>query len=95
MNPEADHAEYAVKERSSRLPLSEQEKCIAELHDVIGVFTKRLEAVLTPIPERDPSTAEDKASPVQSPLAEQLSRNNYGVRKATKKLEALMERYEA
>lgn len=82
-------------DRSSKLPLSHQEKAVAELHETIGILTDRLSPVLTPVqtePTRDPG--DKAATPVQSPLADQLDANNNGVRKATTKLRALMERLE-
>lgn len=102
---EADQAykdytgEYPAEEPirvGSHLPLSQQEKAVAELHDVIGRFASRLKPVLTPSPEaaeRNASDA-DKVAPMQSPLAEQMSANNRGVYRATEKLRALMERLE-
>lgn len=79
----------------SKLPLSPQEKTIAELHDVISQLTDRLKPILTPVPQSDRTMpGEDKATPVQSPLAEQLDANNYGIRKASSKIRDLMERLE-
>lgn len=81
--------------RSSRLPLSEQEKCLAELHETISVLTDRLKPVLTPSPEVDRNATEDRAEgPVISPLAAQLEANNGGIRKATRKVANLIERLE-
>ena len=78
-----------------KLPLSSQEKAVAELHDVIAQLTSRLKPVLTPVPtEPSDGRSEDKASPVQSPLAEQMSTNTYGVHKGISKIRALMERLE-
>jgi hypothetical protein len=82
-------------ERSSKLPLSHQEKALAELHETIGMLTRRLTPVLTPsVPSDERSMATDKSAPVQSPLADQIDANNGGIRKATNKLRALMERLE-
>ncbi len=79
----------------SKLPLSVQEKAVAELHETIGVLAKRLKPVLTPVPEpADRNANEDKAAPSQSPLGEQISANTYGIHKAMGKLRALMERLE-
>lgn len=80
---------------SSRLPISEQEKCIAELHETISILTDRLKPVLTPTPEVDRNATEDRPDgPVFSPLATQLEANNGGIRKATRKLSNLLERLE-
>ena len=84
----------APDKSSSRLPLSNQEKAIAELHDTIGQLTSRLKPVLTPVPESERNATDDKAQPVQSPLAEQMQANNYVIYKASNKLHALMERLE-
>lgn len=92
MHPEDSPAKM---DRSSKLPLSHQEKSLAELHETISVLTDRLSPVLTPAhnePTRDPG--DKAATPVQSPLADQLDANNNGIRKATKKLNGLMERLE-
>lgn len=78
----------------SRLPLSQQEKALAELHETISVLTDRLGSVLTPVSNDAMKEAGDRATPSQSPLAEQLDANNMGIRKASTKLSALMERIE-
>lgn len=79
---------------ASRLPLSHQEKALAELHETISMLTTRLKPVLTPVSTEPSGSATDKAAPVQSPLADQLEANNGGIRKASNKLRALMERVE-
>jgi len=86
----ADEPERAT----SKLPLTNQEKVISELHDCIGQLTSRLKPVLTPVPEADRSTAIDKELPSQSPLGEQLDANNRGISSATRKLRDLMDRVE-
>lgn len=84
----------APERASSRLPLSHQEKALVELHDTIAQLASRLKPVLTPVTTEGGEPSTDKAAPVQSPLAEQLEANNGGIRKASNKLRALMERLE-
>lgn len=91
---EAKAAEYPAERVGSKLPLSSQEKAVAELHDVIAQLTSRLKPVLTPVPESDRNATEDKAVPVQSPLAEQMATNTYGIHKGISKIRGLMERLE-
>lgn len=89
--------DYAVKEMerpSSRLPLSTQEKALAELYDTITQLMDDLRPVLTPACETEPSNSSDKAEPVQSPIADQLDVNNRAIQRATRSLRALMERLE-
>lgn len=78
----------------SKLPITSQQKALSELHDVISQLTGRLKPVLTPVPESDSKPSEDRAMPVQSPLAELISENTEDVRRASRKLRALMERLE-
>ena len=88
--------EYAdVPERaSSQLPLSHQEKAIAELHENISQLSSRLKPVLTPDSPSDNVKEGVEAKPVQSPLASQLAANNNGISMASRKLRMLMERLE-
>lgn len=79
----------------TRLPLSHQEKAIAELHETVNELVQRLRPVLTPVnevSEREPS--DNEARDIASPLADQLSANNQGIRKASSNLRGLMERLE-
>lgn len=79
----------------NQLPLSSQEKAIAELHDTISQLTNRLKPVLTPVPESaDRNATEDETTPVQSPVAEQMNANTRGIDKAIAKIRALMDRLE-
>jgi uncharacterized coiled-coil protein SlyX len=78
----------------SRLPLSPQEKAIAELHETISQLAGRLKPVLTPVnqtTEREPGT---EAKETASPLADQLHANNKGIQRASESLRAIMERLE-
>lgn len=84
----------AQERKSSRLPLSEQEKCLVMLHDSISILTERLSAVLTPEQEYPSKDGGDKAVPARSPLAEQLDVNNTGILKASRKIDMLVERVE-
>lgn len=80
---------------SSQLPLSHQEKAIAELHETISQLTSRLKPVLTPdVPSDNARDKAEEARPIQSPLAAQLASNNTGINNASRKLRALMERLE-
>lgn len=85
--------EYAAKERVTKLPLSQQDKALAELHDVLGELTSRLKSVLTP-GDTERATDQDKAAPSQSPLADQLDSNNAQIRRATNRVNSLIERLE-
>lgn len=87
-------ADYPAERASSKLPLSHQEKSLVELHDTISQLTARLKPVLTPVTTEGGVPSSDKSAPVQSPLADQLEANNGGIRKASNKLRALMERLE-
>jgi hypothetical protein len=91
---EEERKEYPTQGRQSRLPLSEQEKCISELHDIVRQLEVVLKPVLTPIPDSDPSTVEERAESVTSPIATQMGANNYGLRKANKTLARIIERVE-
>lgn len=91
--PTAAYDESSIT-KASHLPLSGQEKAIAELHDMIGQLTLRLKPVLTPLVETDKPSTVDKDAPLVSPLAEQLHSNNEGIYKASSKLRALMDRLE-
>lgn len=90
----ADYADGPARS-SSQLPLSNQEKAIAELHETISQLTSRLKPVLTPdMPSETEKDRGEDVRPVQSPLAGQLSSNNIGIHKASVKLRILMERLE-
>lgn len=87
--------EYAVKEaRKSKLPLSEQDKCIAELTEVVNLVVDRLESVLTPQPESPSKEPGDRAEPVQSYLASELEGNNARIRRNTNRLTNVLDRLE-
>jgi archaellum component FlaC len=90
-----DKAAYAETERiGSKLPLTNQEKTIAELHETINQLTSRLKPVLTPVPEVDRNTNEGRDVVSQSPIAEQLDANNRSISLASRNLRGLMERLE-
>lgn len=94
MGPDRDEREYAVKEsRKSKLPLSEQDKCIAEQNEVVNLLLDRLEPVLTPQPE-SPSKESDYAAPVQSQIASELESNNARIRRNTNRLNNALDRLE-
>lgn len=84
------------KARGSRLPLSEQEKAVMQLHEVIDMLTKHLSPVLTPDYPSESNTREDGENKIAdvSPLAEQMSANNRAINRATHRLHSLMERIE-
>lgn len=79
----------------SQLPLNEQEKAIAELHETINQLAARLKYVSTPVSETVAKEGLDgQKEPSISPLARQLQANNRGIRKATDNLHGLMQRLE-
>ena len=87
--------EYPTREIASKLPLNEQDKCIAELGEAVSLLSDRLVSVLTPIPS-DSVKAEgiDRDSPVCSPLADTLADNNSRIRRITNKINYLLDRLE-
>ncbi len=86
--------EGAMKEaRKSRLPLSEQDKCIAELQETVNVLVDRLQPVLTPTEPTD-KAGEDRAVPVQSEVASTLTDNNARIRRITNKVTNVLGRLE-
>lgn len=78
----------------SRLPLSHQDKAIAELHETINQLAQRLKPVLTPVKEVDKASNGEEARDIVSPLAEQLATNNGAIHRASRNLRGLMERLE-
>lgn len=89
-----DKEEYAVKEsRKSRLPLTEQDKAIAELQETVNILADRLQPVLTPIEPTD-KAGEDRGVPVQSEVATTLNEHTARVRRTTNKVSNLIERLE-
>ena len=94
MGPDIDEREYRIKEsRKSRLPLSEQEKCIAELTEAIANLADRLQPVLTPT-EPTGKTGEEHPAPVQSEVTMTLNDFNSRIRRATSRVNNLIERLE-
>jgi len=87
------YEEAVEKARKSRLPLSEQEKAIAELQESVNVLLDRLQPVLTPV-EPTEKVAEDYAVPVQSEVASTLSDNNSRIRRVTYRVNNAIERLE-
>lgn len=77
----------------NKLPISQQDKAVAELHEVISILTDRLNPVLTPVPESDHESP-DKEVPSQSPVGEQISDNTRKIHRASGKLRTVMERLE-
>lgn len=94
---ERDYRDEAAKlglVGGSRLPLSHQEKAVAELHENINQLANRLKPILTPVNETSERTATDEAKEVASPLADQLNANNRGIRRASESIRGLMNRIE-
>lgn len=79
--------------RKSRLPLSEQDKYIAELQEVVNILADRLQPVLTPTEPTD-KMAEDRSVPVMSEVASTLSDNNSRISRVTRRVNNLIERLE-
>lgn len=80
----------------SRLPLSNQEKAIAELHETINQLASRLKPILTPVHEVDETSVGvgEKEIAAVSPLAEQLEANNRGIHRASSNINGLLKRLE-
>lgn len=94
MYPEQEGDYATAKEvRKSKLPLAEQDKCIAEQNEIVSMLLDRLEPVLTPQPE-SPSKDVDRAAPMQSQIASELSENNARIRRNTNRLSNALERLE-
>lgn len=86
----------AKEARKSKLPMSEQDKCIAELQEVANILLDRLDSVLTPQPESPDKASDGRelAEPVQSYLASELSGNNARIRRVTNRLSNALDRLE-
>ena len=88
----------AAQERVSKLPLTEQEKAISTLSDLVYTLADRLVPVLTPEEASEtqdaPTTLRGEADPVQSPIANTLSDNTSRIRRVNNKLSSLLERLE-
>ena len=93
MYPQEEEYATAKEIRKSKLPLAEQDNCIAEQNEVVSMLLDRLEPVLTPQPE-SPSKDVDHAAPTQSQMASELSDNNARIRRNTKRLSNALERLE-
>lgn len=90
--PEEEYA-TAKEVRKSKLPLAEQDKCIAEQNEIVNLLLDRLEPVLTPQPEA-PNKESDYAVPVQSQVASELEANNARIRRNTNRLTNALDRLE-
>lgn len=93
MYPQEEYA-TAKEIRNSKLPLAEQDKCIAEQNEVVSMLLDRLEPALTPQPESVAKELDDRADPMQSKLASELSENNARIRRNTNRLSNALERLE-
>ena len=93
MYPQEEYAK-AKEIRNSKLPLVEQDKCIAEQNEVVSMLLDRLEPALTPQPESATKELDDRADPMQSKLASELSENNARIRRNTNRLSNALERLE-
>lgn len=98
MHPDRDEptrADYAVKEaRKSKLPLSEQDKCIAELQEVTNLLLDRLDPVLTPQPETPAKDGSEPDGPMISQIGHELEGNNARIRRVTNRLSNALQRLE-
>lgn len=88
-----DYPEAPDRIGGSRLPLSQQEKAIAELHATINDLAVRLKPIMTNVNDVD-KHGEEQADSDKSPLAQQLEANNRGIHTASRNLRGLMERLE-
>ena len=88
-----DEPKRASEARKSKLPLSEQDKSIAELGETVSVLLDRLQPVLTPVEPTDKDPG-DRASAVQSEVSSTLSDNNARIRRITSKVNNAIERLE-
>lgn len=89
------YAETPERIGGSKLPLSQQEKAIAELHMTIEDLIQRLSPILTPVEAKLGVNPNDSTTqPIESPLATQLNDNNSGIRRASNNLRGIMERLE-
>lgn len=87
--------EIAMKEsRKSKLPLSEQDKCISELQEVATLLLDRLEPVLTPQPESPDKVGAQPEGPMISQMAHELGDNNARIRRVTNRLSNALDRLE-
>ena len=88
--------EYAkAKEvRQSRLPLAEQDKCIAEQNEIVDLLLDRLEQVLTPQQESPSKEGSNPSAPMQSQIAAEIGDNNLRIRRNTYRLSNALERLE-
>lgn len=86
--------EAVAKEvRKSRLPLTEQDKAIAELQEITNMLADRLQPILTPVEPSD-KAGEDRAAPIKSEVATTLDDNNSRIRRVISRLGNLYERLE-
>lgn len=85
--------ESMMKQSESRLPLLDQEKCIAKLHDSINQLVHKLNRVLAPESETR-ADGENARTISGSPLGQQLDANNRAIDSATRKLHSIIERIE-
>lgn len=79
---------------ASQLPLSEQEKSVADLHEAIKTLSARLHSVLAPEREADDRKLAEDGRAEASPLREQLIANNRGIQRAANLVRGLVERLE-
>lgn len=93
---EEDRAERAAVENpKSKLPLTQQDKMLAELHEVINMLTDRLAPILVPAEESAMKEPGDRApEPPKSEMKRRLDDHNSQIRKATHKVNSIIERLE-
>lgn len=77
----------------SRLPLTEQDKAIAELQEIVNMLADRLQPILTPVEPTD-KAGEERSVPVQSEIASTLNDHNSRIRRVTSGLGNIYERLE-
>jgi len=90
---EEDYVAKAREPRRSGLPLPEQDKCIAELQDVVRLLIDKLQPVLTPTEPTD-KAGESMPAPVQSEVASTIGDNNARIRRVIRQVTNTIERLE-
>ena len=94
MYPQEEEYATAKEVRKSKLPLAEQDKCIAEQNEIVSMLLDRLDSVLIPQSESTATELGDRAVPMQSQLATELTENNARIRRNTYRLSNALERLE-
>ena len=84
----------AQEARKSKLPLADQDKCIAEQNEIVSMLLDRLGPVLAPQPELPSKEGSNSSEPMQSQIAVEIGDNNVRIRRNTYLLSNALERLE-